>query len=115
MKNPINYIQTKALKDPQQIRTVVFAGLATLALFVSMYVFFVGRIVFDVVARRNAEALIQKTQSQISGMQVAYLGQMRNMDISQAQIIGLAESKDTLYASRPSTAASTVGMVNNGF
>ena len=112
MKNTFNPIQTPVLNKESNVRTIVLAGFAILAVLVALYVYFVGKIVFDVVARRSNESVIQKKQSEISAMQVAYLNDMRGLDLSQATTIGLAESHDTLYASRPSAASQTVGMLN---
>ena len=103
----------QALANPKQsnIRMIVLVGLSVLALVVSMYVYFVGRIVFDVVGRRTAEASIKSYKSSISSLAVNYLDKVKSLDITQAAAVGLTESRDTLYASRPAAAA-TVGMAH---
>jgi len=94
----------------QYIKNIVIVGFATLALMGSMYMYFVGKIVFDVVARRHAESSIKLTQSSVGSLQVAYLAQLNNLDISSIAANGLAESKDVMYATRDS-GSPTVGML----
>lgn len=96
----IAHIQEFALPQERNVKKIVYAGLAVLAVMVSMYVYFVGKIVFDVVGRRTAEASIRTLQSSISGHSMAYLEQVKSLDLSAAAAAGLAESTDTLYASR---------------
>ena len=91
-------------------KQIVIAGLAMLAVMFSMYMYFVGKIVFDVVARRQAETQIKLAQSAVGDLQVAYLGQLSNLDLTQVAQSGLSESHDTLYATRDVSAA-TVGML----
>lgn len=103
------HVQTITNPKDAHVRRIVFAGLCVLALTVSMYVFFVGRIVFDVVARRSAEASIRSQESTVSALASQYLAQMRSLDLAQAGTLGLSQSKNTLYASR--TTVGTIGTV----
>ena len=114
MKNKVLQFQEFAMPRQQNVTRVVWCGLAILALSVSMYVYLVGKIVFDVVGRRTAEASIRKSQSAISGLAVNYFKELKTLDIGSAASVGLAVSHDTLYASRTaSTAAKTVGMLTS--
>ncbi len=94
----------------QYTKKIVIVGICLLSIFLSMYMYFVGKIVFDVVARRQAENEIKLAQSEVGGLQVAYLGQLGSVDIANASLSGLSESKDTLYASRI-VSNPTVGML----
>lgn len=96
----IAHIQELALPRERNVRKIVTIGLVVLAVMVATYVYFVGKIVFDVVGRRTAEASIRTLQSSISSHSMAYLGQIKSLDLSAAASAGLAESTDTLYASR---------------
>ena len=95
------------------IKPIVLGGLAVLAVLTSLYVYFVGKIVFDVVGRRTAEATIEMAQSNVGQLQVAYFDKTRSITLADAASVGLSESHDTLYASRPDDAANTVGMLTN--
>ena len=109
MKNTITNIITMS-KEEQYTKNIVIAGIFLLSTFAGMYMYFVGKIVFDVVARRQAETEIKLVQSNVGDLQVAYLNQLSSVDIASAGSDGLAESKDTLYASRISESP-TVGML----
>ena len=105
-------INTLAMPKEQYVQKIVLTGFAVLAVMVGMYMYFVGKIVFDVMARRNAESQIKLAQSAVGQLQVAYLGQLHNVDIESAAASGLFESHDTLYAVRDTdTSANTVGML----
>jgi hypothetical protein len=104
-------IQEFALPEERNVKTIMYAGLAVLAMLVSMYVYFVGKIVFDVVGRKTAETSIRGLQSSISANSMAYLGQMKTLDLATAESIGLSESHDTLYASRDANTGTALGMV----
>ena len=112
MKNTMNKFQAAALPSTT-IKPVVLAALAILAVLTSMYVYFVGKIVFDVVARRTAESSIEMAQSNLSQLQVAYFDKTRTLTLADAASIGLSESHDTLYASRPDASSDTVGMLTH--
>ncbi len=75
-------------------------GFSILALSVSMYVYFVGKIVFDVVAERSADSSIRIAQSAISSLEVDYYSKIKTITLADASGLGLSESHDTLYASR---------------
>ncbi len=112
MKYAVNKFQAAALPS-SNIKPIVLAGLALLAVLTSMYVYFVGKIVFDVVGRRTAESTIEMAQSSVSQLQVAYFDKTRTLTMADAASIGLTESHDTLYASRPDASADTVGFLTN--
>ena len=109
MKNTFTRAGAMVLPQESNIKPLVLGGLAILGLLVAAYVYFVGKIVFDVIARREAEKTIHFTQSSVSQLQVAYFNQSRGLTMADAVEVGLAESHRTLYANRTTT--STVGMV----
>ena len=95
MKNTISKINSMTMPEQQSTQTIVIVGVCVLAAIVGMYMYFVGKIVFDVVARRQTETEIKLTQSSVGKLQVAYLGQLSSVDIASAYANGLSESKDT--------------------
>jgi hypothetical protein len=111
MKNTLT-AKFEALAFPTaNVKPVVLASLGILAVLTSMYVYFVGKIVFDVVARREAESTIHMAQSSVSQLQVAYFNKTRSFSMADAGTVGLSESHNTLYASRTNDTAKTVGML----
>lgn len=111
MTNTVAKIQEFALPKQSNVKRIVLVGLGVLAVSISMYVYLVGKIVFDVVGRRTAEASIKKSQSSISELAVEYYKGVKTIDISDAGSLGLVVSHDTLYASRTASPV-IVGMVS---
>ncbi len=103
-------INSLTMPKDQYTKNIVIAGICLLVVIASMYMYFVGKIVFDVVARKQAESSIKFAQSSVGKLQVEYLSELTSLDIASASSNGLAESMDTLYATRASTSP-TVGML----
>ena len=111
MKNTLATMQTLATPQTSTVRTLVLAGFATLAVLMALYVYFVGNVVFDVIARREAESSIKLAQSSLSTMQVEYYNESRSLTLEKAAELGLRESKTTAYVVRPQ--AEVVGMAES--
>lgn len=109
MNNTI--LKINALVNPKDyiIERFVILGVCLLAVLIGTYMYFVGRIVFDVVARKQDESQIRLAQSVVGGLQVTYLSELNNIDISNVKTSGLSESVDTEYAVRDTSP--TVGML----
>lgn len=108
MKKTLGRIEAAALPRESNIKPVVLGAVAILVVLVSTYVYFLGKIVFDVIARREAESSIRLTQSSVSQLQVAYFNTTRGLTMDNAAAFGLSEAKAPLYASR--TGASSVAL-----
>lgn len=100
MKNTAHRIQDLALPKQSHARRIVLVGLCMLGLFVAAYVYFVGKIVFDVVGRRAAEGRSERMASSISSLQARYFSELKSLDLAQAESIGLHEASHALYAVR---------------
>ncbi len=100
MTTAIMKFQNMALPKRENTKKVVFSGVLILSVLVGTYVYFVGKIVFDVVGRRQAEATIRSTQSKVGMLESKYLATLQSLDINSLASVGLSESHDTLYASR---------------
>lgn len=111
MQNTVAKIQEFALPKQSNIRLVVIFGLSSLAILVSLYVYFVGKIVFDVVAERTALASVHASESQIGVLETQYYDKIKSVTLAEAPALGLSESSDVLYASRGDASSHTVGMV----
>ena len=110
MNNKITQFQELALPQGSNLKHAVYAGLCILALLVSMYVYFVGKIVFDVIGRRTAMTSVRASQSTISSLEASYFNEIKGLDLAVAESIGLSETHHTLYANRTTT-ATAVGVV----
>lgn len=111
MKTAVATFESFALPRQSHVKQIVYVGLSILALSVSCYVYFVGKIVFDVVARRSAEVAIRKEEGAINTLESSYLQQLRSLDLAEAGTLGLTESHSILYAHRDTT-GTAVGMAH---
>ena len=102
--NTVAKIQELALPAQSNVKRIVLFGMGILAVSVSMYVYLVGKIVFDVVAERSADSSIRTSQSAISSLEVDYYGKIKTITLADAGSLGLSESHDTLYATRTADA-----------
>lgn len=113
MKTITATITQMSLPKTEQIRKVVMFGFCVLGITVGLYVYFVGSIVFDVVARRSAEALVLKEGAQVAQLEATYFEKTKAFDLAYAKSLGFKESTSTLYAKRD--VSRTVGMLTHGF
>lgn len=100
MQNTMTQFKEFALPKETNVKAIVLAGLAVLTIFLTLYVYFVGKIVFDVVAQRSSESSISASQSAISALDAKYYSMIQTVTLADASTIGLFESRDTVYASR---------------
>ncbi len=97
-----------ALPKRENTRKVVVTGAIIVAILSCTYVYFVGKIVFDVVGRKTAEKDTRSIQSSVGILEAKYFAQLQSLDLTSLAEVGLQESHDTLYATRaiPATQAS---------
>ncbi len=108
------HVQTLIASHDEHIRRVVYTALCIIALFASLYVYFVGKIVFDVVDRRTAESIVKKEGTHVAMLEASYYQELRHLDLASAGDYGFSESHSVLYASRSGGEADTVGMATHG-
>ena len=101
------------MPSQQMTKKIVVAGFCLLALVVSMYVFFIGKIVFDIVARRSAETEIKSLASSSGTLESEYYDKVRSLNLASVDKAGLSLASDVVYAERPAASVSTVGLVSN--
>lgn len=106
------HVQTLIASHDEHVKRVIYTILFLIAICASLYVYFVGKIVFDVVARRSAESIVRKESTQVATLEASYYDQLRHLDLASAGDYGLVESRAVLYANRTTTG---VGMVTHGF
>lgn len=78
--------------------SLVLCGFVVLLLF--FYMYFVGNIVFNIVARKTVETSAHLVSSEIADLEVAYLSLTNTIDMSRATALGFSESKNIYYAKR---------------
>ncbi len=86
-------------------KRVLFFGLVFLvALSFSFYMFFLGRTIFDLVDRKNAEDEIRLVMSNISDLELQVLDYNSKVTLETAYGLGFVPNKDPKFVSRKKTA-----------
>lgn len=98
-------IEEFALPKRENTRKMVVAGICIVSVLACTYVYFVGKIVFDVIGRRQAESNIRSVQSAVGMLESRYFAQLQSLDLNSLASVGLQESHDTLYATRTTNTA----------
>lgn len=93
------YTAIQAIEKTSQI---IFWGMtACLILCVSMYMYFVNKTVWNVVARQDAESQIIAINSDLSATEFEYINNKANVTVELAQSLGFkVADKQTLFVTR---------------
>jgi hypothetical protein len=78
----------------------------------SLYVFFVGKTVINIIGRKTAESEMRALSSSVSNMEIDYMTLAKNIDLDMAQTLGFKEPKDVYFASRTSSVGSLTKKAN---
>lgn len=105
-KNTIANTGTKVLERPRLASLLlVFSGILALA-----YIYLVSTAVFDIVARKNAEAEARTLRSRVGALELHYLALDHAIDLDYARTLGFVEDRTTSFASRTASTASLSGI-----
>ena len=86
-------------------RRAVFFSLAFLVLLAfSFYMFFLGRTIFDLVDRKNAESESRLVMSRISDLELEVLEYNNTVTLQKAYELGFVNNQDPKFVSRKATA-----------
>ena len=93
-------INTKKEIDTKNTKgKFVFKGLLGLSVAMSLiYIFFIGKIVFNIVDRKNIETEMRDISSSVSSLQVEYFNLNNKIDLAYAKSIGFSESSSVVFA-----------------
>ncbi len=84
----------------KQIFRVLMGSLVALSL---CYVYFIGSITFNVLARKSLETNLHDVGSHVSQLDLEYLSIANSVDAPLGSSLGFVDSKDTLFATRTSS------------
>lgn len=96
----IKTITTNIIEDNQNrnlLFKVLIAGLITLSI---MYVYFIGSITFNVLARKSLENTVRTLNSNISQLELAYLNNLNEIDKDYATSKGFIDARNNIFATR---------------
>lgn len=105
MTSTIAKIEEITFPKRENTKSVVIAGICLVSVLACTYVYFVGKIVFDVIGRRQAEASVRNVQSEVGMLESKYFAELQSLDLNSLATVGLQESHDTLYATRTTNTA----------
>lgn len=74
--------------------------LSTLIVLSVMYVYFVGSITFNVLARKSLENTVRSLSSNISNLELTYLENLNKINKDYATSKGFIDAKNNIFATR---------------
>ncbi len=85
-------------------RTFFFAMVLLVFVSFTFYMFFLGRTIFDLVDRKNAESEIRLVMSRISDLELEVLDYNNKVTMQMAYDLGFVNNNDPKFVSRKTTA-----------
>lgn len=79
------------------IFNVLLSCLITLSV---VYIYLIGSITFNVLARKSLEATVRTLGSEVSELELSYLNSTNKIDKGYAISLGFVDVKDNIFASR---------------
>ncbi len=96
--------KTKIKSSFAMRRSVFFALLFLLVISFSLYMFFLGRTIFDLVDRKNAESETKVVTSRISDLELEVLDYNNKVTMQKAYELGFVNNNEPQFVSRKTTA-----------
>jgi hypothetical protein len=100
--------KTKAIANEivenSNTRRIIFRILLGSLLSLSVvYIYIIGSITFNVVARKSLETTARITSSNISQLELTYLSEINNINKDKATSLGFVDTKSNVFATRSIT------------
>ena len=97
--------KTKAIANDIAVNTstqrVLFRFLASSFVLLSVvYIYMIGSITFNVVARKSLENEARTLGSNISNLELTYLSNMNDINKTKAESLGFVDAKSNIFATR---------------
>ncbi len=85
-------------KNTQRIIfNVLLSSIITLSV---VYIYLIGSITFNVLARKSLESTVRTLGSEVSSLELTYLNSTNKIDKNYATSLGFVDVKDNIFASR---------------
>lgn len=81
----------------KMILKILMAGLFVLF---AVYIYFIGSITFNVLARRTLEGTAKDLGNQVSQLEISYLNKMNEVDKSYVLSLGYVEKEPDIFVTR---------------
>lgn len=79
---------------------ILISGILLIAI---VYVYMIGSITFNVLARKSLETSTKNLGNEVSWLELTYLGKVNEIDKNYALAHGFVDTKDNLFATRSIT------------
>ncbi len=93
-------LQTNIVNNDNLERRAFYALAGTLGVLFIAYIFFLGSITFNIVARKALDTEVKDTISSISELELRYLSLSNNLGLAYAGELGFSETKSATFISR---------------
>lgn len=92
-----------AIKTIERTAQILFwAQIAVVFVLASLYMYFVNKTVWNVVARQQTESSIVSLNSELSDMEFKYITAKSNITMDMAQRLGFQPAEHTIFVDRTS-------------
>lgn len=92
---------TQALSNDTSVQRIVFKSLvSSLVLLSLVYVYFIGSITFNVLARKSLENNMRELGSRVNNLELTYLSLSNSVDKNFALSSGFVDATSPIFATR---------------
>jgi hypothetical protein len=93
-------IANTIVENSRAQRTIFRALMSVLIVLSAIYVYLIGAITFNVLARKSLDATVHTLGSQVSGLELTYLNETNGIDQNYAHSLGFVEVENNIFATR---------------
>jgi len=92
---------TKDIKNSISAQKILLRTLLSLVILLSVcYIYLIGNITFNIVARKSLEASVANLSSEVNNLDLVYLDKVNGVDKEYALSKGFVENRHNLFVSR---------------
>ncbi|MBP6931288.1 MAG: hypothetical protein KBD48_00465 [Candidatus Pacebacteria bacterium] len=92
---------TQTLGTDMNMQRIVFRVLvSSLVLLAMVYIYFIGSITFNVIARKTLETNMHELGSRVSNLELSYLASSNSVDKNFALSVGFVDATSPIFATR---------------
>jgi hypothetical protein len=103
MNSKAKAITNNIVQNTSTQRVIFRVLIASLILLAVVYVYLIGSITFNVLARKSLETTVHKLGSNISNLELNYLASLSKIDKNYALSLGFIDVQGNIFAKRDSS------------
>ncbi len=93
-------ITNNIVENSHTQRTIFRALISALVLLSLVYIYLIGSITFNVLARKSLDTTVHNLGSQVSSLELTYLSETSGIDQNYAQSLGFVDVQNSIFATR---------------